>query len=47
MAMNDKPGARLDLEAVRAQMENGGGPRYWQSLAQLAGAKEVQDYSDH
>ena len=47
MAMNDKPGERLDLAALRERLQNDGSPRYWQSLAQLAGAKEVQNYSDH
>src|SRR5436190_12308533 len=47
MATNDKPSKRLDLAAVRARLESGGGPRYWQSLAQLGGAKEYRDLLNH
>ena len=47
MATNNNPSERLDLAAVRARLESGGGPRYWQSLAQLAGAKEFRDHLDH
>ena len=50
MAGNDKAGAgakRMDLEAIRARLAARGGRGYWQSLEELAGTPEYQEFLHH
>ncbi len=43
-----KPGNhKLDLVQIRTRLESAGGPRYWQSLEELAGTEEYKDFLHH
>src|SRR5438128_9984012 len=39
-----QPATPLDLPAIRARLAGAQGPRYWQSLEELAATEEFQDF---